>query len=488
MAVKANIVANYLGKAWIGIVNFVFIPLYIRFLGAELYGLIGVYVFLVASLAVLDMGLSTTLNRSIAQRSSSGMKERDFSNLIRTFEIGYWTVGLAIGLSIFFFAPLISDYWLNHRGIPKQVVVSALRLIAGVLVLQWPTALYAGGLMGLERQTTLNIIRSGVATIQSGGAVLVLWKVSPSIQAFFLWQLISSALQTWLLARYFAASLPPVLRCGAQFELRLLLTHWRFSAGTMGITLIGTLLMQMDKVILGKMYSLTIFGYYMLGTSVTTALSGLAYPIFAAVFPRYSRLIGEGNLSELARLYHKSCRLMSFFVVPIGVNLALYSDRILTVWVRDATVINNVAPLLSVMAIGTIGNSLMLLPFALQLGAGWTRLSFYKNLIALSWFAPLLFILVSKYGPMGAAISWMILNLSYFLYEPILMHRKILPAELYKWYFVDTGLPVLLVVAVSITTKLSLASVKGIIPVVASLILCWMGILLFTWFCSKKSI
>jgi len=42
---KLNIIANYTGKAWTALMSLAFIPLYIKFIGIEAYGLIGFFVY-----------------------------------------------------------------------------------------------------------------------------------------------------------------------------------------------------------------------------------------------------------------------------------------------------------------------------------------------------------------------------------------------------------------------------------------------------------
>ena len=69
-SVKRNIIANYLGSGWIALMSLAFIPFYIRLMGAEAYGIVGVFISLQAMLAVLDLGLSQTLNREMARLSA----------------------------------------------------------------------------------------------------------------------------------------------------------------------------------------------------------------------------------------------------------------------------------------------------------------------------------------------------------------------------------------------------------------------------------
>ena len=64
---KRNLIANYLGQGWTAIMGLVFIPLYIKYLGIESYGLIGLFGVLQAWLSLLDMGMTPTLSREMAR-------------------------------------------------------------------------------------------------------------------------------------------------------------------------------------------------------------------------------------------------------------------------------------------------------------------------------------------------------------------------------------------------------------------------------------
>ena len=48
MSLKINVVANYLGQGWQGLMSLAFVPLYIKYLGIESYGLIGIFALLQA--------------------------------------------------------------------------------------------------------------------------------------------------------------------------------------------------------------------------------------------------------------------------------------------------------------------------------------------------------------------------------------------------------------------------------------------------------
>lgn len=439
--VTKNIIANYAGRAWTGLISLVFVPLYIKFLGIEAYGLIGIYLSLVALLSVLDMGLSATLSRELARLSASPDTEREARNLVRTMELVYWGIGIAIGAGIYLLASPIARYWVNVQPSSVSTVEEAVTIMGFVAALEWPVALYAGGLMGLQRQVSLNAVRAGMATVQSGGAVLILWLVSPTITAYFKWQILVSAAQTLFLGICLWSALPAGAGEKSAFRRELLLKNWKFAAGMTGISVLVTVLTQLDKVILSRLLTLEMFGYYVLAFSVAGALTHIVNPIFSALFPRFSQLVAEMKEAELSVLYHKGCRLLSAIVVPVAITLALFSKEILTIWMGDSMTANHTHALLSLILIGTTLNSVMTLPYTLQLAYGWTNLSFWKNLVAVALLVPSLIWMTARYGGTGAAVVWILLNAGYFLVEIPLMHSRLLKKEMWRWYFVDVGLP-----------------------------------------------
>jgi len=66
-----------------------FIPLYIKFLGIEAYGLIGLFMTMQALFMLLDMGLGATVNREMARLSVLPDKAQEMRDLVRSLEVIY---------------------------------------------------------------------------------------------------------------------------------------------------------------------------------------------------------------------------------------------------------------------------------------------------------------------------------------------------------------------------------------------------------------
>jgi O-antigen/teichoic acid export membrane protein len=452
--VRHNIIANAAGSGWALLVSLAAVPFYIRFLGIEGYGLIGFFLSLTAIFSLLDLGLRATLNRKLAQLSVQPDSAQEMRDLLRTLEIIYWTIGVAIGLSMALLAPLVAAYWIKPQQISMETSARALTMMGLVIACQWPLALYSGGMMGLQKQVILNVIAASFATVRSLGAVLVLWQIAPTLDAFLTWFIIMSLAETLLTGCLLWHRLPRA-SARAAFSRRQLAGLWRFAAGMTGISVMSVILTQLDKVILSGVLSLEAFGYYTLAWRVAAALYALSSPINAAFFPRFSQLAVDGDKQELVRLYHRGCQLVSSALLPIAVVLALYAQDFLYLWTTDLKIAINSGPVLSLLALGTALNGLMGLPAALQFAYGWTRLVFIFNAIAVVLLAPMIYLMSLRYGVVGAAWVWLVLNAAYVLLMLRIMHRRLMPGELRAWFLVDTGAPLAAAIAAAGLWKLA---------------------------------
>jgi len=466
--IKRNMIANFGGGIWTSLMGLVFVPLYIHFLGIEAYGLIGIFATLMALFGLLDMGLSATMNREIARLAVRDGNAQEMRDLVRTLEIPYWAVGLFVSVIVIVLSQFIAYHWVNAKSLSPKTVQTAIMIMGLAVVFQWPAGFYSGGLRGLQRQVLLNGINIVMATFQGLGAVLILWLVSPTIEAFFSWQIVAGVIYIGLIAFFLWRSLPPA--AGApRFRRDLLLNIWRFAAGMTGITVLATILTQLDKVILSRMLSLTMFGYYTLAGVVAMTLYRFIGPVLAATYPQLTTLVALGATEEIARLYHKSAQLVSVLVLPAALVVALFSKEILLLWTQNPVTADHTHVLVSILATGTALNCILNIPYMLQLAFGWLRLGLIGNVVSVLLLVPLVIMLTKWYGAVGAASVWVILNVGYmFICVPI-MHRRLLPTEKWRWYFEDVGRPLFAAVVVAVIGRCIIKSGWTTLPLLISL-------------------
>ena len=440
--IKKNIAANFTGSIWQALMGLIFIPLYIKFMGVESYGLIGIFATLQAIFIILDMGIGTTLTREMARLSVLPVREQEMRDLVRSLEVIYWCVGVFIGMVILTISSLIAHYWVKAGQLPPQTIEQAIRIMGFAMALQWPASFYSGGLTGLQRQVLLNVINIGMSTLRAAGAVLILWLISPTIQAFFSWQIIISAINTFLLAFFLWHKLPRT-EARASFQKQLLAGVWRFAAEMSGISVLATILTQLDKVILSKMLTLEMFGYYTLAGVLAMSLYRLIGPVFSAIYPRFTQLVSLADQDELKKLYHASCQFMSVLILPVSVVVAMFSYEIMLIWTQSQMTAEKSYILVRILICGTALNGLMNIPYGLQLAYGWTRLALFANLIAIIMLAPMIVFMTFYYGALGGASVWVILNCGYVFISIHFMHKRLLLREKWNWYWHDVSLPLI---------------------------------------------
>jgi O-antigen/teichoic acid export membrane protein len=446
---RINVLANFIGSGWSAVMSLAFVPLYIRFMGVEAYGLVGVFTTLQALASLLDMGMSATLSREIARLSAQSGDSLEMPNLVRTMEVIGWTVAAVIGLAVVTLAPLLAHHWMQSRRLAPEVVQHALMIMGLAMAVHWPFGVYSGGLLGLQRQVMLNVITAGIATLRGAGAVIILWQLSPTVQAFFTWQIAMSLLQTLMGALALWRSVPG-RASRAKFQKNVLFGVWRFAAGMSGITVTTVVLTQIDKIILSKLLTLEMFGYYILASTVATSLYRLTAPVFSAIYPRFTQLATIGDDDKLKELYHHSCQLVSVLVLPLAMVMALFSRELLLLWTQNAVTVEHAHLVLTLLACGTALNGLMGLPYALQLAHGWTQLTLRANVLSVIILVPLYFHLTASHGAPGAAAVWVLLNSGYVMIMIPFMHRRLLPGEQWRWYWSDVAAPLVPAAAIAL--------------------------------------
>ncbi|UUQ66759.1 oligosaccharide flippase family protein [Pseudomonas fuscovaginae UPB0736] len=428
-----NISASFFGQGWVALMGICFVPVYLKFIGVDGYGLVGFFLILSAALTLLDGGFGAAATREASVYGASGDEDKArIIKVLRSTEVVFWVAAIFCGLMIFFLAPFIVSHWLAVEAEKNDSITTVIRIMAAAMLLQFPVPFYYGCLVGLQRQVLLNIYSSVFATVRSGGAALVLWLLSPTVEAFFIWQCIVSLL-TLLVVRGGVIRLLPGWGDSPAFSIEALKRLGQFATGMGFSNLLSFALMQVDKIILSKLLSLKDFGYYMLAWTVGTIAFRLMSPIFNSYYPKMASHVALGEYDEVSTLLLRGSQLLSMLVVPISSWIAIYSADVLLFWTRDGTVSQVAAGPLSLIALGTMFYSFMHMPYALQLAHARSKFSVLQNFACLVFMAPLTYFLLQSYGLRGSGWPWLLMNVAcVVIVLPIVFNR--LKISCVRWY------------------------------------------------------
>ena len=430
---RTNIVANYAGQVWQAVMGFAFVPIYLRWLGAESFGLVALMLSLQAVSQLLDFGAGGAVNRELARRSGGHNDPQSMRDMVRTMEVPIWSLALAVGVAIWLAAPWIAEQWLRTEHMDPARTAGAVTLVAVAITTLWPSSFYTNALAGLEQQARLNLINSVFATLRNAGVLVVLHWISPTIEAFLLWYALVGALNSVTLAIFLWRSLP-VGHHRARFRWHEVRTTLKFAGGLFAIVLSGMLLIQLDRLTLSALRPLSELGYYALAISISAGLGRMVLPMFTAIYPRFSRLYAAGAQDEIATLYHYASRLLTAMVASIAAVIAFWGSDVLYLWTGDMVVAELVYVPMLLLVAGSAFNGLSILPYALQLSFGWTSLSIRTNMALLVLAVPYAIWAVSRFGMIGAASTWFLASLFALLVTLPFMHRRLLQGQLSMWF------------------------------------------------------
>ena len=445
---KRTVLMSYVGQVYVALIALAAMPLYLRYLGAEAFGLVGFYVMLQAWSQLLDMGLTPALSRELSRYRAGALTVADAWTLARTLEWLFGVVAVLFSMLVFFARDWVALGWLNPDRLPPDEVALSIAIMGLMVGMRWLVGLYRGGLIGLEEQVRVQAAAMLIATLKALGVLLALSHIEASVRVFFLYQGAVAIAELLLFMAMFYKAMP---RPGAGMRPRwgALREVGHFAGGMAFLSGMWIVIMQVDKLVLSRTLSLADYGYFSLAVTVASGVMLLSAPLHQAVQPRFAVLAIQGQKIELMRLYRIVTQFTVTLMCALTGTMALFAEPLLLAWTGDAEAARRAGPILFWYALGNGIAGLLAVPFLLQYAYGKLRLHIIANAIFGLFWLPAVIYTASAYGAVGTGVAWLLGNLIFLLIWPIRVHACFMPALSWAWLGRDVGL-VALVVAVGL--------------------------------------
>lgn len=417
---RSLILASFTGKAIYALSSLGALPIITWMLGQESVGLLGFFTTLLMVFMALDGGLTSSVTRELArlanlrQRAPRRYRQLVFA-IANTYLLLFLALGLLVCLVIGASADFVATGWLKVEGLELSQVRLSILWMGLFIGLNFPVLMLQAAFHGREMQVALNLLYVPYALLRTLGALAVLYLVGDkaSIEFYFL-------LQVVLQLVYLVCLLLLFFREGGASGWRVR-PAWRFvrrgfgfGSGVLMISLTSVAVVQVDKIYLSGMLPLGEYAVYALAGTFAGIPYIFSSSLYAVLFPRFSALVLNGDTSQLGQLFRAAFR---GFSIPLGIIciavwfFAEYPLRL----IFDAPLALDLARILPVLLTGTALQALLIIPFALQLGVGWTALALRLNLVSIPLIILSLPPMVSAYGSVGAAWVWLLYNLLIFI-------------------------------------------------------------------------
>jgi O-antigen/teichoic acid export membrane protein len=438
MSLKRNILASYASQIYVTLIGIVILPLYIKFMGAEAFGLVGFFAMLQAWFNLLDMGLTPCMARETARFRGGAMDAISFRRLVRTLEGLFLIVALLGGGVLFSVSGWMATSWLIAQRLPINEVQIAIQLMAISVSLRLMSGLYRGQISGTERLVWLSGYNALIATIRFGGVLPVLMLISITPTAFFTYQLFAASIELVCLRVIAYRLLPPVLQ-GERLAwawaplkpvLKFSLTIAFASSVWVGVT-------QTDKLVLSTLMPLAEYGHFTLAVLMASGVMMISGPVSGAIMPRMAKLEAEGDHAGLIRVYRQSTQLVAVIAGAAAITVVFCAEPLLWAWTGDINLAHQAAPILILYAIGNGLLAISAFPYYLQYAKGDLRFHLIGNALLVVMMIPAIIWGASRYGGVGAGYVWMAMNLIYFAAWVPLVHRRFVSGLNVQWFVRD---------------------------------------------------
>lgn len=443
---RNNLSANLLGTALSSVVALGSAPLIFRVLGADAYGLVGVYLLLQGLMPLFDLGITPGLARAVAWHNGVG-EEGQVRTLVRLAQRPMLALALVFLIGLLAASRFLSRFWLTSNTLDPALIQTALALMGVALAVRMLAGLQKAALMAVEHQVEANLVQSASVILRTLGALAVAQESSSGVLGFFVAQLPVSALEWWAYRHFLRARLRTRELPIALAELR---QHRRFAIGVAGLAALWLATSQADKLALSRVLHLADYGGYSLGVHVASAILVATGPIQAAVLPRLTRLVSSRDERQLDVLYGMATVLTLAISAALFVGILLAGPLVLA-FIRPAASLD--VPPMDIAAWYAAGNCAVVivgLSYQLQNARGVLRLHALGTIAQAVIQVPLLVWAAVTKGPLLTAIAFAALNWIFLVAWMPIVHRRFLPGGHARWLRRDLLAPLVSVALASV--------------------------------------
>lgn len=434
-SLKLNILSSYASQTYLIVISIAILPIYIKYMGAEAYGLVGFFAMLQGLFNLLDFGLTPTISRQTAQYNAGKETALNFRRLFRALSLIFALIAVIGGGSLFLLDNYIATNWLKLENLDINDVLFCLQVMAICAALRWMSGLYRGVISGFEQIVWLSIANSVIATLRFAGVLLYMYYFGFTISSFFVFQLVIALLEFAMLAVKSHWLLPRILTQDLiGWSIKPVKPLLGFALTIAVTSSVWVLFTQVDKFVLSGILPLSDYGYFTLAVLVAGGILQLSAPISAPIMPRMARLEGEGQHEQMRQVYLNATQFVAVVVVTAGIVLAAVAQPILYAWTGDSVISAQAAPVLRLYSLGNTLLALAAFPYYLQYAKGNLKYHFIGSILNVIILVPAIIWAATHYGAIGAGWVWFLSQLIYLLFWVSYVHFKIEPNINLEWF------------------------------------------------------
>ncbi len=396
-----NALWNLLGQAAPLIVALVTIPVLIRRLGVERFGILTLAWMAAGYLSLFDLGLGRGLTQLVAAKLATGTRAR-IPALVWTAIVMMSALGVVGAVAGAALAP-----WLVRRGlqVPPELVaetIRALYLLALALPAVTVTAAFRGLLEATQRFGLSNALRLPLGIFNFVGPLVALAfsrRVDVLVAVLVAGRVGATVAHVVVCRRTMPDLLSPPSVDPALARPLLSFGGWMTVSNV-----VSPLMSYLDRFLVGALVSMSAVAYYVTPYEVVTKLWLIPGALTGVLFPAFAASIAA-DPPRAARLLDKGCRYVFLALFPLVLTLVVLAAPGLDLWL-GAAFARHGARVVQWLSAGVLVNSLAQVAFAFVQGAGRPDVTAKLHVAELGPYLLVAWWAIKQHGIEGAAAVW----------------------------------------------------------------------------------
>lgn len=399
--VAFNAVLTLLSRIVPFILALLIIPVTIRGMGVERFGILALVWALLAQLSFFDFGIGKACTVLVAEAVGRGEPRRVGSIVWTALQVQVG-LGLLGAGAVFLAVPAIVDLLIVPAALAAETVTT-FRIAAICLPFLIGGIALRGGLEGVQRFDVI----SGIEVLSKCGLLVV-----PAAGAVLEWRLATIALflvgtQVLAFAAYVTAALMSLPDFGRGWPVSVaeVGSLIRFGKWIALSSIVGPMMIYLDRWVIGSALNLSAVAYYTTPFDMIFRVSVVSQSVIAALFPALTTLYALKRVESAEAAAGIAARFVLLTVGLIGAAVILLSRDLLTIWL-GAEFARQSTTVLQILALGLVINSVARIPYASVQAVGRPDVTAKLHLAELPVYVALLAVGVQIWGIAGAAAAW----------------------------------------------------------------------------------
>lgn len=402
--VARNTILNGAGQTIPMVFGLFAIPLLVKGLGPERFGILTLIWIMIGYFSFLDFGIDKALTQIVAKKLGIG-EDNTVPAIICT---GLTTmlvlsiIGTVITLA--FSKLLIYSIFKVPAGLQKETLYSFYLIAFSIPAIVVSVGL-SGALAAKQHFGLINAVRIPFGAYTFLGPLFIV-----SFSRNLIWltlALLLGRVVTLGAYLFFCLRVFPALRrrwvSVNKTYARQLLSYGSWMTVT---NIVSPIMVNMDRFFISAMISMSAVAYYSTPFEIVARIKTIPVALVATLFPAFSSSYVK-NYANTVSLFKRGLKFTFLSIFPIVLVLTTFAHEGIRAWLGTSFA-DNCTTILRLLTGGVFVNCLALIPFALIQGVGRPDITAKFHLMELPFYVLLLWVLAKGYGLTGVAIAWVV--------------------------------------------------------------------------------